>query len=289
LIMRDQAQQHTIAGGIILDPDGDRRRFRAEAQRKLLARRASAFDDVDVCVASEIEREGVVRLTNLVAKSLFSAEEIAAALQRLQARGQVVQQGDLAAHAEVWQSQRRRAIKLIDEVHAKERERVGLDLNELRHALRDHPPEVLDALVADLCANGFVRHGQVVARISHQAALSPHLEIISQKIQATLSTNPFDPPSRKLLAPDRNAQQTLEFLINQGSVVEIAPDLILLRENFELMKRALQNFLSKNGPATVSELRQELKTSRRVIVPLLEYLDRHGVTRRVRDQRILAH
>jgi selenocysteine-specific elongation factor len=63
----------------------------------------------------------------------------------------------------------------------------------------------------------------------------------------------------------------------------------LLRENFELMKRALQNFLSKNGPATVSELRQELKTSRRVIVPLLEYLDRHGVTRRVRDQRILAH
>jgi selenocysteine-specific elongation factor len=289
LIMRDQAQQHTIAGGIVLDPDGDRRRFRADAQRKLLARRASAFDDVDVCVASEIEREGVVRLTNLVAKSLFSAEEIAAALQRLRARGQVVQQGDLAAHAEVWQSLRRRAIKLIDEVHAKERERVGLDLNELRHALRDHPPEVLDALVADLCANGFVRHGQVVARISHQAALSPHLEIISQKIQATLSINPFDPPSRKLLAPDRNAQQTLEFLIDQGSVVEIAPDLILLRENFELMKRALQNFLSKNGPATVSELRQELKTSRRVIVPLLEYLDRHGVTRRVRDPRILAH
>ena len=289
LIMRDQAQQHTIAGGIVLDPDGDRRRFRADAQRKLLARRASAFDDVDVCVASEIEREGVVRLANLVAKSLFSAEEIAAALQRLQARGQVVQQGDLAAHAEVWQSLRRRAIKLIDEVHAKERERVGLDLNELRHALRDHAPEVFDALVADLCANGFVRHGQVVARISHQAALSPHLETIAQKIQAALSANPFDPPSRKLLAPDRNAQQTLEFLINQGSVVEIAPDLILLRENFELMTRALQNFLSKNGPATVSELRQELKTSRRVIVPLLEYLDRHGVTRRVRDQRILAH
>jgi selenocysteine-specific elongation factor len=155
--------------------------------------------------------------------------------------------------------------------------------------LRGHPPEVFDALVVDLCANGFVRHGQVVARISHQTALSPHLEIISQKIQTALSAKPFDPPSRKLLALDRNARQTLEFLINQGSVVEIAPDLIFLRENFELMKHALQTFLSKNGPATVSELRQALKTSRRVIVPLLEYLDRHGVTRRVGDQRILAH
>jgi hypothetical protein len=39
--------------------------------------------------------------------------------------------------------------------------------------------------------------------------------------QATL-TKLFDPPSRKPLAPDRNAQQTLEFLINQDGW-EIAP------------------------------------------------------------------
>jgi selenocysteine-specific elongation factor len=45
----------------------------------------------------------------------------------------------------------------------------------------------------------------------------------------------------------------------------------------------------QRGPATVSQLRQELQTSRRVLVPLLEKLDREGATRRVGDQRILAH
>jgi len=61
----------------------------------------------------------------------------------------------------------------------------------------------------------------------------------------------------------------------------------LLRENFECMKSRIIEFISKNGPATVSELRQALESSRRIMVPLLEKLDREGVTRRMGDKRSL--
>jgi len=63
----------------------------------------------------------------------------------------------------------------------------------------------------------------------------------------------------------------------------------LLRENFERMKSAVADFISKYGPATVSQLRQRLESSRRIMVPLLERLDREGVTRRVGDKRKLAN
>jgi selenocysteine-specific elongation factor len=53
------------------------------------------------------------------------------------------------------------------------------------------------------------------------------------------------------------------------------------------MKSQVAEFISNNGPATVSELRQALGSSRRVMVPLLERLDREGVTRRVGDKRML--
>jgi selenocysteine-specific elongation factor len=53
------------------------------------------------------------------------------------------------------------------------------------------------------------------------------------------------------------------------------------------MKSQVAEFISKNGPATVSELRQALGSSRRIMVPLLERLDREGVTRRVGDKRCL--
>ncbi len=41
------------------------------------------------------------------------------------------------------------------------------------------------------------------------------------------------------------------------------------------------------GPVTASDLRQILGTTRRVLIPFLEHLDRAGVTRREGDRRAL--
>ena len=79
----------------------------------------------------------------------------------------------------------------------------------------------------------------------------------------------------------------MRFLIENGNITELAADVVLLRKNFERMKSQVTAFISKHGPATVSELRQSLVTSRRIMVPLLERLDRDGVTRRVGDKRCL--
>ena len=77
-------------------------------------------------------------------------------------------------------------------------------------------------------------------------------------------------------------------MIETGEVIEADSDVVLLRENFEQMKSTVVDFISKNGPATVSELRQALESSRRTMVPFLEKLDRQGVTRRLGDKRLLA-
>jgi selenocysteine-specific elongation factor len=46
-------------------------------------------------------------------------------------------------------------------------------------------------------------------------------------------------------------------------------------------------YIRTNGPATVSQLRQELGCTRRILVPLLERLDRDGITLRNGDARAL--
>jgi predicted HTH transcriptional regulator len=53
------------------------------------------------------------------------------------------------------------------------------------------------------------------------------------------------------------------------------------------MKAQVVELISTNGPATASQLRAKLGSSRRVIIPFLEYLDRVGVTQRVGDSRQL--
>ena len=86
---------------------------------------------------------------------------------------------------------------------------------------------------------------------------------------------------------DPQTRQVLRFLIENGAVIEISEDVVLLSENFATMRAAVVDLISKNGPATVSELRQALQSSRRVMVPFLERLDRDGITRRVGEKRLL--
>jgi selenocysteine-specific elongation factor len=127
----------------------------------------------------------------------------------------------------------------------------------------------------------------MIARASHRPSLPPEIVPAAEKIRAALAEKPFDPPSRKDLSQDRHFQQALRFLIGNGEVVEVAPEVVLLRESLEQMEAQVVELISKNGPSTVSQLRETLQSSRRVIVPFLEYLDRTGVTQRSGDLRRL--
>jgi selenocysteine-specific elongation factor len=118
--------------------------------------------------------------------------------------------------------------------------------------------------------------------------LPPGLLSVAENIRAALSARPFDPPDHKALSQDENLQQALRFLIDKGEIVEITREIIVLREAAEQMLNTIAKFLSENGSATASQLRQKIGTTRRVIIPFLEYLDRIGVTRRIGDERVLA-
>src|SRR5439155_975687 len=144
----------------------------------------------------------------------------------------------------------------------------GVDLNEIRSALRIQQAHIIEALVADLCAGNFIRKRSVIACASHRPKLPTHLQLVETGIREALSKQPFDPQSRKVIEATSHARQVVRFLIENGDLIEIAPDVVLLRENFEEMKSKVAELISKNGPATVSELRQALGSSRRGMVPL---------------------
>ncbi|MDB5292679.1 MAG: selenocysteine-specific elongation factor SelB, partial [Phycisphaerales bacterium] len=105
--------------------------------------------------------------------------------------------------------------------------------------------------------------------------------------RAALAAKPWDPPSRKELTPDNVAFQAMKFLLNTGEAIEIGDELVLHADHYQRAIDAIKTHIMQRGPATVSELRQALATSRRIMVPLLEKLDRDGITARQGDKRTL--
>jgi selenocysteine-specific elongation factor len=287
-VIRDSSEQNTIAGGTVLDSDADRTNFRSPAQIQFLRARATAPHDVDVCIRSRLQRDQCIDSKALLVKSNFSADEISEALSRQSHDGEIVQAGDIIASASYWHNLINRAATLIDRAHDKNPERRGVDLSELRTGLEIESDKMFGAVISELTRNGFVRFENQVACVSHRPSLPLDLLSVAEDIRAALSARRFDPPDRKALSQDRNLQQVLRFLIDKGEIVEITREIVVLRDAAEQMQNTIAEFLTENGSATASQLRQKIGTTRRVIIPFLEYLDRTGVTRRIGDERVLA-
>lgn len=290
-IVRDWPEQHTLAGGVVLDPDAPRRGFRTDARWQFLRPRVEAPADAMAYARSEIQRLGATRASKLLLKSRFSAADVAQAVSRLAAEGAAVLSGDTVACAGRWQSLVKHAAEAVDAEHRARPEELGIKLSDLRGRLEAYAAlpvaEVFDALVADLCRNGFVRAGAVIRRATHRPALPPRLQAAGARIRGALAAKPFDPPSRKDLAPDATAQQALRFLVQTGEAVELGDDAVLSAEGYAKAVDAIRTFLRQRGQATVSELKPVLGVSRRIMVPLVEKLDRDGVTVRKGDYRVL--
>ena len=288
-LVRDWAEQNTLAGGIVLDPDSSREFFHEESRLQFLRTRAQSPANALSFVASQIAQDGVGRRSQLLLQSRFSAETISDAVSRLAVEGKLVLIGDCVFDSAKWQVLRGRAADAIDSHHRTRPEQIGLSLTDLRTTLKVELPlaELFDAFVGDLCTRGFVRVGVAICRTTHRPALSAQLQAAGAKLRSTLAAKPFDPPSRKELAPDPVSQETLRFLIATGEAVEINAELVMAAENVRRATELICQFIREHGPATVSELRQALGSSRRVIVPLLERLDREAITVRQDDRRSL--
>jgi selenocysteine-specific elongation factor len=288
--VRDSSEQATLAGGFTLDPDASAKNFRKSAQQQFLHERAQFPESVETFVRTQLVRDHAVLRAMLLIKSCFSSEEISEAISKgLQSKAAVAH-ADFIAETTWWNNLRERAIAAIDDEHKLNPQRSGLDLVRLRKTLQDNLllPAIFDALIANLCKTGFVRSGETIRRATHRLALPPALESAAKRIRAALTMKPFDPPARRELAPDAISQQALRFLCETGEVIQVGEDVIFARDNFAKTREIVGKFLREKGAASVSELRQALGSSRRVVVPLLERFDREGFTRRTGDQRTLS-
>jgi selenocysteine-specific elongation factor len=288
-VLRDSAGRNTLAGGVVLDPNPGRKAFRSEARLSFLRQRAETPGLVASFVASQIALDQAVRRPQLLLKSKFSTEDISRAVSQLAVEGKIVPAGDFAVDSARWLQLRGHAADVIDARHLAHPEQIALSLSDLRTNLEADLPfaDLFESLVGDLCKSEFVKVGNTIRRMTHRRALPGPLQAAAAKLRNTLAAKPFDPPSRKQLEPDSASRQALRFLVDTGEAVEINAEVVLAAENLTRMTELIRRYIRDNGPATVSQLRQELGCSRRVIVPLLERLDRDGVTLRNGDTRTL--
>jgi selenocysteine-specific elongation factor len=133
-----------------------------------------------------------------------------------------------------------------------------------------------------------------IARADFKPKLSANLRKLKDKLVAAFQEARFQPPEPSSFAgaAGGNAGSLLdlfEVCLAEGFLVRVAADVYLHADAEADMRRVVkEQLMQRGGGLTVAEIRDLLGTTRKYAVPLCEYLDRVGVTRREGDLRLPA-
>ena len=287
IVIRNWQETATLAGGHVLDVNADRKKMRAPARRQLLEARIAAPQHPQTWIETQLKRDGVVKQETLLRPSSFSPAQIDEAVTGLLDSHKALEAGDWVADKSRWQLAIDVMSQRVDAEHARHPELPGLSLEKLRPIMEEafSGHDVFPELISNLCRNGFNRLQNHIARNGHKPALPAHLRDVGEKIRQAMQMP--DPPPRKNFTESPTGRQALQFLIDTGEVVDVSPELVLGAPQFYRCRLLVKQHLRKHGQATASELRVAIDSTRRILIPLLEKMDRDGVTVRRGNVRVL--
>ncbi|MFI5895149.1 selenocysteine-specific translation elongation factor [Actinoplanes sp. NPDC051513] len=257
-LLRDPGRRHIAGGVTVLDvaPPGLSRRGAAAA------RAADLADETGLpSLTAELRRRLIVKRDDLTTMGV--------PIDRAPVAGQwFADPGHWAALAE----------RLPQEVARHKAEHPlepGIPLEALRHRMELPDRALVEALVKPPLA---IRSGRVTTAAPQ--GIPPEL---TQAIdRAFAGKGPFTAPEAYDLADHGLGARQLAAAVRAGLLVQLAPAVVLRAGAPE---RAVKELRKISQPFTLSEARKALDTTRRVAVPLLEFLDKRGLTTRQEDDR----
>ena len=122
-------------------------------------------------------------------------------------------------------------------------------------------------------------------------AMNPKQEAFLVRVEDELDKILINVPypneiASKMGVPVQAVEEILATAANAGRVVKVGDTLYYTYNQIEKIKAAIKT-ATKGQPFTASEVKDALETSRKFIIPVLEYLDTVGFTTRLDDRRVV--
>lgn len=293
-VIRSYSPMTTIGGGVVIDPNPRPHR-----------RDRSVIADLETMEAGA-HRDLALRWLAHRKEALFVPRDLARALQldatdaeqlitELLQEGAVVRLANSSAFvsAQVHRAVTERVVWALREYHRANPLRETMPKDALQAAVKRPAPALVDDVLARLAAEGRITCGpQGVRMADHVVELSPEHERAMDAMRSLARHAHFAPPTRDAVLaaarlPHEEARALLAWLLRSGDLVAVG-DHIYHRETIEETKRLAARRFKEKGPFTIADLRDLTGPSRKYVVPLAEYLDGIGFTRRQGNVRIIV-
>ena len=283
-----RSAEDTLGGGQVVDtsPRRRHRRFNPDVVEQLMMLDQGTGEDILLSVA---DQWGPCGLATLSQRSNLPADEVTQRSGQLAKDGHVVVLGELGAEPDAvvfstqsWNILKSKIFVSLQSYHNQFPLRRGVPVQEVRSRLGLSQP-VSQRVLARLAGEDYlVEEGPYLRLPDHRVSLSTQMEQQAAAYLKALEQEPYSPPSDRPIDPE-----LLAVLIDRGQVVKVNESVVFASSACQEMSEKIIDHLKAKGSITVGEARTMFNTSRKYVLPLLEYLDQQQITRRVGDERVL--
>jgi selenocysteine-specific elongation factor len=291
-IIRQFSPVITIGGGTVLDVAPGARKVPSETRTEFLK---ILFTGTPVeALAARVARRGLngLNVADAVVESGVLARELKPLIEELKKRGEVVQLGEvLVARTALLEAQKNLMAKL-SAFHDANRLKEGVSKEELREQTELEVEIFAGALDALLRYKKLDVNGELVRAAGRGVAMkSDESESKKQIEDAFASAGLKVPALKEVLASvkvDRTrAQQIVTLLLRDKTLVKLSDDLVFHKSALETLRAQVATMKASSPKIDVARFKDATGVSRKYAIPLLEWLDRERVTRRVGDERVI--
>ena len=298
-ILRAYSPPVTIAGGEVMDPQPPRGGVRTAAARQRFAAldpgsgSASAEDRALLAMIEERSAAGFAARV-VVSRAGFAPPAGRAAIARLLETRQIAQAGDYLVASGAVDALSRALLQALGDYHRAQPLSEGIPREEVRERLFSRAAgAIFEYVLARLVTDGKIVARDRLALSGHTLSLSPEEERARAAIERLFRESGLKPPDQATLAEavgatGEVADRIVKLLVRQKVLVRIEA-LLFHEEALQRLREEVVALKAASAPARldVGTFKDRYGITRKYAIPLLEYLDRERITRRVGDARVV--
>ncbi len=291
LIVRSYSPSRTIAGGSVIDALPPKRRRGRESDLQFLAVLEEGDLDAIIRMVLLSSHHAGMEPAVLASRLQLTSKEMARKLKEMEAKGTIHHVGSLAVHEDSLSAIRKEVRGRLENSARKDPLNPGLPREDVRKGLsRLVDLSLFTKLIDAMSSAGEISiQGEIL--LHGAGGMPPELEKVAGKIDALLAAARFTPPALDAIGSaagvdGKNLAKTIDMLVRFGRLVKVTPQIVYRADEIREITALVQERLAKDGGFDIPIFKGMTGLSRKYTVPLLEYLDRAGITRREGDRRV---
>jgi selenocysteine-specific elongation factor len=286
-IIRQFSPVITIGGGVVLDAAPMSRKFLPDKNLEVFA-----GTDRAAKLLVRIARRSFhgVTVTDLEKESGWRRGVIESAIAGAVQTRQVIRVGDALLSSGAWEGMKKQVVGVLDEFHRTNPLVSGINKEELRAqtgAGQVAFAAILQQLVQEI---KLAVSGDLVSLAGRGVVMKDEEAESKKKIDEAFAAAGLKVPALNevlggLKIDKVRAQKIVTLLLRDKVLTKVSDELVFHRSALEELRKRVAAHKTKSATIDVATFKELTGVSRKYAIPLLEYLDRERVTKRVGDTR----